>query len=299
MDKNYYIQKIDFKDENTMIQSLSLLREVFNNEQFTIDWWKWKYLNSPFGEALGWSIVDRRIRKIVALRIVWRWKLKKGAKTIDAFQMVDTATSSSCRGMGFFKILTLEALKTIGNCVIFNFPNSNSAPLYIKLGWKELKNQPWLLLFSNPLYFSKSKYLSGKLENFDWELLKHYTNNMKEYWHTPWDERLLKWRFLECPNNQYYFFLYKNELIIYKIDIFKKFRIATIVYSIGQDIFAIFSHFLFTRKIVAFRYNAYNNLNYQFLSEKKLCFHIKKKFKYYSYNYFEPLELTTGETDFL
>lgn len=298
-EKLYRIASIDFTNTSIMMQSLALFHEVFKSDIFTPQWWKWKYLESPFGKAQGWCIIEKSTNKVVSIRIIWKWQLIKGSQLKDAYQMVDSVTAPDYRGCGFFKILTQQALSFIGTNTIFNFPNSNSAPLNAKLGWRELCNQPWLLCVS---FFSRHlNYRFGELKDV-WFDNKLYTSSRGlECWQTHWTRKSLQWRFVEHPKFKYYYFNVDDSIIIYKIDKIKFIKIATIVYINNSTIklYNSFSSFLFTKGIVAFRYNAYNNDDYYTLKRLKRCFSIKKNFRYFVRNEESNIMLTTGDTDFL
>ena len=302
MDKERYdVRVMDFEDERTMRQTLALLREVFGHDSFTVDWWKWKYLGSPFGKAVGWCVVDRHTDVIVSVRIVWRWRLVKKGVTSEAYQMVDTATAASHRGLGFFRELTHQALLFIGNKPIFNFPNSNSAPLDKKMGWRELCNQPWLLCFS--CYFPRLSYREGELDARS-EMPQEFffcVKKDKSVWQTNWTVESLVWRFAKHPHIRYKYFVCGEGRIIYRVDRMKCIRIATIVYvcNSNRTMYNQFSSFLFRKGIWAFRYNAYHDVDYDMLHRSRRCISVKKQFKYFSRNDLDEMTLTTGDTDVL
>lgn len=103
------------------------------------DWFEWKHLSNPFGASDGLVAVDNN--KIVGVRLFMNWEFKQGSNTIFALRPVDTATHPDARGKGIFKELTLKGLSIYNSAndkVIFNTPNSNSLPGYLKMGWRKL-----------------------------------------------------------------------------------------------------------------------------------------------------------------
>jgi len=101
--------------------------------------WNYKHTNNPFGNSF--VLVAEEDNEIIGVRAFMRWQWQRGDETFDAFRAVDTATHPSHQGKGVFKKLTLKALelgKEDGIHFIFNTPNSQSKPGYIKMGWQEV-----------------------------------------------------------------------------------------------------------------------------------------------------------------
>lgn len=300
-DKPYYIEPIDFEDTQTKRQALSLLLKVFGNPAiFTEKWWCWKFLESPFGKSIGWCARDSYTRDVIGLRILWRWKLFFENGDTDAFQMTDAVTDDNYRGIGVFSELTKMALNGVSDSVIFNFPNKNSAPINLKMGWKEMKNQPWLLMISFPSFRSDERVgLFHKNMDFLPNIIS--CTNIK-FHSTLWTHELLKWRFENHPFNTYYFYSIRDSFIIYRIDSRLTVKIATIMYThiIRKKDMLVFSDFLFRQRIFFYRYNAYNIKLYDDLADSWFTCKIKKQFRYF----FKTLNgnniaLTLADTDFL
>lgn len=100
----------------------------------------WKHLENPFGKSYGLLAIDNG--QIVGLRMFMRWEFLSDKKVIKGIRPVDTCTDHKYRGHGLFKKLTLEGLENLKteNSIIFNTPNSNSKPGYLKMGWSEIEN---------------------------------------------------------------------------------------------------------------------------------------------------------------
>lgn len=98
----------------------------------------WKHYYNPFGKSYGLLAVENE--KIAGLRMFMRWEFLCEGKTIKAIRPVDTCTDHQYRGRGLFKKITLQGLKNIKKEyeLIFNTPNQNSKPGYLKMGWKEV-----------------------------------------------------------------------------------------------------------------------------------------------------------------
>lgn len=298
--KRYNVRKIDFNSNEDRDQSIELLNKVFGGNKFTPNLWTWKFLNSPFGKALGICACDVDSHKIIGLRIAIPWQFYDGKENITAYQMVDTVTDPNYQGQGIFSILTKQILDEINGSIIFNFPNPNSAPINLKLGWEELANNPWILMMTRPT-INKSVYKLSPLteENINEIIFSH---SYKSNFHTNWNVDLIKWRFCMHPNVSYNIFTSGNDFVIYRIDKIKGFKMATMMcHQLSGDIsLKLFRNALFRDGILFCRYNALNDKTYKdFLS--KCSLKIKGLFRYFSRNNYRNLSitLTPAETDFL
>jgi GNAT superfamily N-acetyltransferase len=99
----------------------------------------WKHEQNPFGRSPAWVAVagDR----IVGYRTFLRWEFEHGDALRRAVRAVDTATHPDFQGRGIFTRLTTQAIETLtaeGVDFVFNTPNDNSRPGYLKMGWIEV-----------------------------------------------------------------------------------------------------------------------------------------------------------------
>jgi GNAT superfamily N-acetyltransferase len=105
--------------------------------------YSWKHETNPFGRSLGWVVEDAG--EVVALRLFMRWEFIRGDRRVRAVRAVDTATHPSQQGKGLFTALTLHALdacRTDGVDFVFNTPNEQSRPGYLKMGWRQVGRLP-------------------------------------------------------------------------------------------------------------------------------------------------------------
>jgi GNAT superfamily N-acetyltransferase len=101
------------------------------------DLFEWKHLRNPFGPSPGWVAADGD--RIVGFRTMLRWEFSTAATTFRAVRAVDTATHPDYQGRGIFSRLTRQALAeltTDGVDCVFNTPNAQSQPGYLKMGWQ-------------------------------------------------------------------------------------------------------------------------------------------------------------------
>ena len=119
--------------------------------------WRYKHVENPFGRSLVLVAIENE--KIIGVRALMRWKWQLGKKVFSAFRAVDTATHPEHQGKGIFKKLTLRAIeiaKEQGDDFIFNTPNTQSLPGYLKMGWKEVGRLKIRVKPGNPLnWFNK------------------------------------------------------------------------------------------------------------------------------------------------
>ena len=111
------------------------------NEAF----FEWKHDDNPFGPSPTW-VAEDGAGNLVGLRTFLRWRFRRSDDTtINAVRAVDTATHPDWQGRGIFSRLTLGALDDLrddGVDCVFNTPNDNSRPGYLKLGWREVGKVP-------------------------------------------------------------------------------------------------------------------------------------------------------------
>ena len=105
----------------------------------------WKHEQNPFGSSPMWVACDRD--RVVGFRTFLRWEftLENHPRVIRAVRAVDTATDPQFQGRGIFTQLTLAALDELraeGVDMVFNTPNDNSLPGYLKMGWLVVGHLP-------------------------------------------------------------------------------------------------------------------------------------------------------------
>ena len=99
----------------------------------------WKHDRNRFGPSPMW--VATEADRVIAFRAFMRWEFERGGQVVRAVRAVDTATHPDHQGKGLFTALTLHALdemKADGVDFVFNTPNDQSLPGYLKMGWREV-----------------------------------------------------------------------------------------------------------------------------------------------------------------
>jgi len=106
-------------------------------------YWRWKHVDNPFGPSP--VLLAEEGEEVIGVRAFMRWAWTDGKQTYRAVRAVDTATHPAHQGKGIFKKLTLALLdqcKTEGVDFVFNTPNAQSRPGYLKMGWVDAGRLP-------------------------------------------------------------------------------------------------------------------------------------------------------------
>lgn len=120
--------------------------------QRTEEYWSWKHERNPFGPSI--MLLAESDGRLVGVRAFLRWRLRCGDETLEAAKPVDTVTHPEFQRMGIFTRLTTAACqqaRELGIRLLFNTPNRNSLPGYLKLGWNEVGTLPLHFKLLRPL----------------------------------------------------------------------------------------------------------------------------------------------------
>ncbi|MET0902435.1 MAG: GNAT family N-acetyltransferase [Acidimicrobiales bacterium] len=149
-DTHLEVRRIEPGDHSAVLDLLSASLGWMPNEHFE-RFFRWKHEESPFGPSPGWVAVERG--SIVGFRTFLRWEYERAdGEVLRAVRAVDTATHPDHQGKGIFRQLTLRALDELaqeGVGFVFNTPNSQSRPGYLKMGWTEVGRLPTSVRFTS------------------------------------------------------------------------------------------------------------------------------------------------------
>jgi GNAT superfamily N-acetyltransferase len=119
----------------------------------------WKHRDSPFGRSPAWVAVDPAAGgRLAGFRTFSRWRFRRGDDSVDAVRAVDTATHPDYQGQGIFTRLTRHALGELaadGVAFVFNTPNDQSRPGYLKMGWQQVTRLPVAATLRSPLSLAR------------------------------------------------------------------------------------------------------------------------------------------------
>ncbi len=106
----------------------------------TPEQWNWKHTLNPFGRSIVLVAVDGD--RVAAVRAFMRWRLTTpGGEDLSCVRAVDTAVHPDYQRQGLFRRLNeaaVEAARDDGVDLVFNTPNSQSRPGYLKQGWRNV-----------------------------------------------------------------------------------------------------------------------------------------------------------------
>ena len=171
----------------------------------------WKHVDNPAGRSP--VLVAEADGRLLGVRALLRWRLVRGDEVVDVVRPVDTATHPDARGRGLFTRLTTDAIAretAAGTAFVFNTPNGQSRPGYLKMGWKEAGRVPtWV----RPLHPSApARMVRARTPADKWSLpagagdppTAIFTDDFTAHlapapdaarWRTPIDGAFLRWRY--------------------------------------------------------------------------------------------------------
>lgn len=194
--------------------------------------WCWKHERNPFGQS--YVLLAEEGEQLIGLRAFMQWKWQWKGETYNAIRAVDTATHPDHQGKGIFKKLTLqqaEACKKQGVHFVFNTPNEQSRPGYLKMGWVAQGKMPLKLKVVQPVSLLYSKFFQKKhaaipaddtIPAQEWkqdvfELLKKYVQNEQQLT-TALSPEYIIWRYAENPLFKYHYLTdHENFLLVSRI----------------------------------------------------------------------------------
>ena len=103
----------------------------------------WKHDTNPVGASPAWVATDGE--RLAGFRVLMQWEFSQGDRIVHAVRAVDTATHPDYQGRGIFTRLTLHAIDELrdeGVDFVFNTPNDQSRPGYLKMGWQVVGQLP-------------------------------------------------------------------------------------------------------------------------------------------------------------
>lgn len=201
----------------------------------TVAFWNWKHNQNPGGNSpvvLAWDN-----DKLIGIRAFMCFKFHNNEGVMKAYRPVDTATHPEYQGKGIFKNLTLsliEDLKAIDEkAFIFNTPNTQSKPGYIKMGWIEWGKPRLQILPTFPITINSFAKDQNKLLGYNFSKVKAVaTPNLAVYKNADY----YHWRYQQIALQQYglkeikvgndmYLIIYRKK----KIKFLNEFRICDII----------------------------------------------------------------------
>ena len=203
---------------------INLLKQSLGESVIPITekFWLWKHEHNAFGPSF--VLLAEENDEIIGVRAFMQWHWCWNGKLYNAIRAVDTATHPGHQGKGIFKKLTLQQIekcKQQGIHFVFNTPNEQSMPGYLKMGWEKQGRMPLKLQITKPFalgyskFFDKTKYAETLNEDVtpeqSWngqilELFTKYNQPPTGELRTAITSRYISWRYAENPLFRYNYF---------------------------------------------------------------------------------------------
>ncbi len=137
--------------DNDLAEMIELCQRSLGWDAGGVDeaFFRWKHVDNPAGPSPSW-VATAPTGEIVGVRVFMRWRFQEAGKGLMGVRAVDTATAPEWRGRGVFSRLTLGALPGLsddGVDFVFNTPNDQSRPGYLKMGWELVGRMPFGVRF--------------------------------------------------------------------------------------------------------------------------------------------------------
>jgi predicted N-acetyltransferase YhbS len=228
---NMTIRPATSQDRSSIIE---LLRQSLGESTIpkSTSLWEWKHEQNPFGPSF--VLVAEEGSTLIGVRAFMQWTWRWKENTYQAIRAVDTATHPEHQGKGIFKKLTLQQLelcKQQGIHFVFNTPNEQSRPGYLKMGWVQQGKMPLKIKILQPLsiayskFFNKEKFAADTSDPSPQQVwdpaiftrLKNYTPKTDQLT-TILSPEYIAWRYSNNPLFRYnYFTDNENYLLISRI----------------------------------------------------------------------------------
>ncbi len=194
---------------------------IHKREQDTLDWLKWKYFGSPFGDCI--VVMAYSKNGALAGEISFgKYEFVENGRIIKAIYSYQTMVHPNFQRKGLFSSLTnkvIEIAKEQQVDVVFNFPNHNSYLPFLKLNFKPLNGLKYWITRGNMLSFIKQlsplslkkPFLVTKINSFNSKTLELFNNLAKNVHPYVFSKVLypnrtfdfLKWRYFTHPMHLY------------------------------------------------------------------------------------------------
>lgn len=241
--------KIREATENDVPGIVRVLKTSLGEEDlpFSEKIWNYKHRENPFGKSL--VLIAEEGEEIIGIRAFMRWEWNQDGKVFKAFRAVDTATHPAHQGKGVFKKLTMSAIELAnsnGYHFVFNTPNDQSRPGYLKMGW-EIVNKVNVAI--KPIFSGYvNRGADGLSYHHDLQLSDEEIEAICENWNgrltaeeklfTPKSKTYLRWRYETNPLQEYEIVAKGNIYVaayVKKRGRIKEFRVSECLYDGSKE----------------------------------------------------------------
>ena len=150
-------------DEKFINDFITVANSVFGGG-FSKELFRKKYIDNIYGDSVVEVVyIDENP---VAARGLWRNDIMGK----PSYQPGDTCVTEVCRGRGIFTEMTKRSVEMLqSDAIVYNFPNQNSFPGYMKMGWK-LINEYGFALFLGAKGYLKEHPVKMDIPYANWWL---------------------------------------------------------------------------------------------------------------------------------
>jgi len=168
--------------------------------------WRWKHTDNPFGPSP--VLLAEADGQLVGVRAFMRWNWIWHGREYQTYRPVDTATHPDFQRQGIFRKLTLDLVdqtRESGGHFLFNTPNDQSRPGYLKMGWQERGKLPLRVRAGKVRKAQKEIPPDWAADFSAGEAIRRF----REFppgdsrMHTPLSPEYLHWRYVQCPVRTY------------------------------------------------------------------------------------------------
>ncbi len=137
------------KVDDKFIEDFIKVEDIVFKNNYSKELFTQKYINNIYGESVVEVVYIDGVPS--AARGLWRNDIDGK----EAYQPGDTCVTEACRGKGVFTEMTKRSIALLPeDALVYNFPNQNSFPGYMKMGWK-LVNEYGFALFNKKKFFNE------------------------------------------------------------------------------------------------------------------------------------------------
>lgn len=182
----------------------------------TLEFLKWKHQDNPFGESYRLGVRDQG-GTLAGVRFFHRWSLTSDSQVLSAVRAVDTSTHPEHQRKGIFTHLTRAGLADVqrqGVDLVFNTPNKNSLPGYLKMGWEHVGCIPvWIRPLVGVGRRAKFPDFSQLDQAFSAEAVESLleASEQRDKLQVVKNLEYLRWRYAGHPSLQYFFSAIKSK----------------------------------------------------------------------------------------
>ena len=208
----------------SFLESASLAHNI---PQKSEAWFRWKFEQSPYGQAILACAFDGD--RVVGCVAMGMGMMTFGETQIKCALSYETFVHPQYQGLQIFTKLTKlaeDSCKDRGVKMLYNFPNSNSLRGFIKRDWIKTEISKYKIKVTNIWRFARyirdirKPFVSlasnlDKISNID---IRQFSTTSKEGVFIPqWSSEYLKWRFHTYPVGHYWVYEDGNTYAIARI----------------------------------------------------------------------------------